>query len=74
MPLGGRVEEMTHARQLAVLLATSGKHRAMIDAWGQRVRSFKLMTGRNTIDVSALPPGVYLLRTSDGRIARVMNE
>lgn len=34
-PLGGHVEEMDHARQLAVMLATSGKHRAMIDKWGQ---------------------------------------
>lgn len=46
----------------------------MIDAWGQRVRSFRFIPGRNTIDVSALPPGVYLLRTSDGRTARVMTE
>lgn len=46
----------------------------VIDALGQQIRSFKLMPGRNTIDVSALPPGVYLLRTSDGRTARVMNE
>jgi len=33
-PLLGGVDEMSHARQLAVILTTSGKHRAMIDAWG----------------------------------------
>lgn len=33
-PLGGNVDTMDHERQLAVLLATSGKHRASIDAWG----------------------------------------
>ncbi|GGJ99584.1 glycosyltransferase family 2 protein [Luteimonas terricola] len=33
--LGGSVDSMNHARQLAVVLATSGKHRTAIDAWGQ---------------------------------------
>lgn len=32
--LGGGVDKMDHERQLAVLLATSGKHRALIDEWG----------------------------------------
>lgn len=35
-PLGGGVKDMSHARQLAVILATSGKHRMSIDAWGKR--------------------------------------
>lgn len=34
--LGGNVEAMDHTRQLAVMLANSGKHRVTIDAWGQR--------------------------------------
>lgn len=34
--LGGGAESMNHARQLAVMLATSGKHRAAIDTWGRR--------------------------------------
>ena len=34
-PLGGGIEEINHEEQLAVMLATSGKHRTMIDAWGQ---------------------------------------
>lgn len=33
--LRGGVDDMDHARQLAVILATSGKHRAMIEIWGQ---------------------------------------
>ena len=35
-------------------------------ASGQHVRSFTLRTGRNTLDVSALPSGVYVLRTDSG--------
>ena len=35
-PLGGDVEGVNHEKQLAVMLATSGKHRTMIDAWGRR--------------------------------------
>jgi hypothetical protein len=35
-PLGGGVDEMNHRRQLAVILATSGKRRAMIDAWSRK--------------------------------------
>jgi len=34
-PLGGGVDGMSHARQLAVILATSGKHRNAIDDWGR---------------------------------------
>ena len=34
-PLGGDVEGVNHEKQLAVMLATSGKHRTMIDAWGR---------------------------------------
>lgn len=34
--LGGNVQTMNHARQLAVMLATSGKHRTAIDAWCER--------------------------------------
>lgn len=32
--LGGNVLGINHAQQLPILLATSGKHRASIDAWG----------------------------------------
>lgn len=32
--LHGDVDDMDHTRQLAVILATSGKHRAMIESWG----------------------------------------
>ena len=35
LSLGGGILEMNHAQQLAVMLATSGKHRAMIDKWGE---------------------------------------
>lgn len=41
---------------------------------GHRVRSFNLHNGRNAIDLRALPPGLYLLRTSDGSTARVTVE
>lgn len=44
----------------------------LIDARGQLVRTFRLIQGRNTIDVSTLSPGVYLLRSSNGRAARVV--
>lgn len=33
--LGRDIENMDYQRQLAVILATSGKHRAMIKAWGE---------------------------------------
>lgn len=34
-PLGGDALGMSHARQLPILLATSGKHRDTIDSWGK---------------------------------------
>lgn len=33
--LAGDIQGMTHARQLPIFLATSGKHRAEIDNWGK---------------------------------------
>lgn len=41
---------------------------------GQRVRTLALRAGRNVLDLAALPSGLYLLRTSDGRAVRVMKE
>lgn len=41
---------------------------------GQRVRTITLRAGRNVLDLAALPSGLYSLRTTDGKTARVMKE
>ncbi len=46
----------------------------LLNSAGQRVRSFILRTGRNALDMEALPSGIYLLRTADGRTVRVARE
>lgn len=41
---------------------------------GQRVHSFSLRSDRNVLDIQELPPGLYLLHTSDGNAIRVVKE
>lgn len=70
-PLGAGVDKMNHERQLAVLLATSGKHRALIDEWG------RLFSHRHSLNYSEaqriatrLRPGLQA-RVLGQKIARV---
>jgi hypothetical protein len=44
----------------------------VIDARGQVHRSVLLRAGTNALDLRGLAPGCYMLRTSDGRTARVV--
>ncbi|MBK9175194.1 MAG: hypothetical protein IPM46_02420 [Flavobacteriales bacterium] len=46
----------------------------LINGVGQRVRSFRLVAGRNAVDVGGLAEGLYLVRLADGRAARVVVE
>ena len=46
----------------------------LFNSAGQRVRSVVLRSGRNAIDVSEFPAGVYLLRLADGVAVRVAVE
>ncbi|HMC96335.1 MAG TPA: T9SS type A sorting domain-containing protein, partial [Flavobacteriales bacterium] len=46
----------------------------LLNSAGQMVRSVVLVPGRNAIGISALPAGLYLLRTRDGRSVRVVKE
>ena len=46
----------------------------LLNSGGQVVRSVMLSTGRNTLDVSSLSSGLYLIRMADGRSLRVVKE
>jgi hypothetical protein len=38
------------------------------------LRTVRLVPGTNTIDLSALPAGLYILRTGEGEAVRVVKE
>ena len=46
----------------------------LINSAGQRVRSFTLRPGVNTVDISALESGLYALRLAGGEVVRVVVE
>lgn len=46
----------------------------LLSSAGQRVRAFSLASGCNVLDLAAVPSGLYLLRTVDGKAARVVKE
>lgn len=46
----------------------------LMNSAGQRVRSLRLVPGRNSIDVGGMAPGLYLLRTAMGEAVRVVVE
>lgn len=46
----------------------------LLNASGQQVLSFVLLAGRNTVDVEAMPSGLYLVRTAEGVAIRIMKE
>lgn len=46
----------------------------LLNSAGQRVRSYTLAPGRNSIEVGGLTPGLYLLRTAVGKRVRVVVE
>jgi hypothetical protein len=46
----------------------------LINSAGQVVRSMVLNTGRNAVDIGALPAGLYVLRGVYGLVGRVMVE
>lgn len=62
------------SQTLNVLVSDAAMPADLWNCTGRIVRSFMLRKGLSTLDVSALPPGVYLLRTSDGRSVRVVVE
>lgn len=69
-----RIWPVPAARTLHVELGGATGAGGLWNSTGRSVLSFMLRSGRNTIDVTALPPGVYLLRMADGRSARVVVE
>lgn len=46
----------------------------LFSATGKPVKTFNLDAGCNRIDLSALPVGVYFLKTSDGRIGKIAKQ
>ncbi len=46
----------------------------LVDINGKDVMEINLRHGANTLDVSPLGAGIYLLRMSDGRTARIVKE
>jgi hypothetical protein len=46
----------------------------LINSAGQRVRSFTLRQGVNTVDISGLESGLYALRSAGGLVVRVVVE
>jgi|SRR6185312_13603492 len=71
--LGGPVDDVNHAQQLAVILATSGKHRSSIETWG---KNFAEMHGLAYADAhrAAAPKRIYLQsRTIAGKLRRTLN-
>lgn len=58
--------------QLFVELEGAPMGAALLNSAGQRVRSVQLGAGRNRVDLQGLQAGLYLLRTVDGRQAKVM--
>jgi glycosyltransferase involved in cell wall biosynthesis len=71
--LGSPVDGVNHAQQLAVILATSGKHRASIEAWG---RNFSEMHRLAYADIRRIAASkrIYLQsRTMIGKLRRSLN-
>lgn len=46
----------------------------LITSSGEQVRTLRLVPGRNSIDLSYLPTGLYFLRTAEGEVMRVVKE
>lgn len=46
----------------------------LLTASGEQVRTLRLAPGRNNIDLSYLPTGLYFLRTAEGEVTRVVKE
>ncbi|MBL7938437.1 MAG: hypothetical protein JNL43_03680 [Flavobacteriales bacterium] len=46
----------------------------LINSAGEQVRTLPLLPGRNTIDMSYLPAGLYFLRTAEGDVMRLVKE
>ena len=51
---------------------SSHRSAEILTTMGQVVRSATLSPGVNRIDVSDFPSGVYLLRTSQGELVRIV--
>lgn len=70
-PLGESIDKMNHERQLAILLATSGKHRKSIDAWGHLFANHHALNYEQSQRVAAHLRPILQARMLTKKLARV---